>query len=99
MIISLAGAVAHPLLIKLEQKREDGDVVKLAQRLVPASRIYMITYAIAGVIGFGLISMSDSVIGWGDTWVWLSIVLWVAANGVLYVATMKKLYAVTAPTR
>ena len=41
-------------------------------------------FAVAGIIGFGLISMSDEVIGWGDTWVWLSIIIWLATNGVLH---------------
>ena len=86
MIASMAGAVAHPLLMTLEQRRDDGDVVALAQRVVPASRIYMILFAVSGLIGFGLISMGDW--GWGETWIWLSIVIWVAANGVLHGALM-----------
>jgi uncharacterized membrane protein len=52
--------------------------------LAPASRIYAIVLAVTGILGFGLISMSEDVIAWGDTWVWLSILLWVAANGVMH---------------
>ena len=84
VIVSLAGAVAHPLLIQMEERRDDGDIVALAGRLVAPSRIYGIAFAVAGLIGFGLISMSDEVIQWGDTWVWLSIILWVAATGILH---------------
>ena len=32
--------------------------------------------------------MSESAIGWGDTWVWLSIVVWIALNGVLHGAML-----------
>lgn len=84
VIIALAGAVAHPIMFQLETKRDEPDMVGLLQRLAPASRIYAIVLAVTGIIGFGLISMSDEVIAWGDTWVWLSIVLWVAINGVTH---------------
>ncbi len=82
VIIAMAGAIAHPLLFTLEQKRDDGDVVALAQRIEVPSRIYSISYALTGLIGFGLISMGDW--SWGATWIWLSIVLWVISTGLLH---------------
>ena len=82
VIISMAGAIAHPLMFGLEEKREDGDLVALAKRIEIPSRIYSISYAITGIIGFGLISMGDW--GWGETWIWLSIVLWVISTGLLH---------------
>jgi uncharacterized membrane protein len=84
MIIALAGAVAHPLMFELEKRRSDPDPVALAQRIITPSKIYAISFALAGIIGFGLISMSDDVIKWGDAWVWLSIVIWLAVNGLLH---------------
>lgn len=84
VLVALAPAVAHPLLFALEKKRADSDVVMLAQRISPASRIYLVALIVTGVIGIGLISMSDDVIAWGDTWVWLSILVWIAMNGVLH---------------
>lgn len=36
----------------------------------------------AGVLGFGLVSLSDNVVSWGQTWVWLSILLYVVSLGV-----------------
>jgi uncharacterized membrane protein len=84
VIIAMTGAVAHPLMFELEKRRADADIPALAQRILAPSRIYSISFALAGLIGFGLVSMSDEVIGWGDTWLWLSILLWVAANGVLH---------------
>ena len=84
VIISMAGAVAHPLMFELEKRRVDADIPALAQRILVPSRIYSISFGLTGLIGFGLVSMSGEVISWGDTWLWLSIVLWVAANGVLH---------------
>jgi uncharacterized membrane protein len=84
MIIAMAGAVAHPLMFEYEKRRSEPDYVGLAQRIVGPSKIYAIFFALAGIIGFALISMSDDVIKWGDTWVWLSIVIWLAVNGILH---------------
>ncbi len=86
VIIAMAGAVGHPILFTLEQKRADSDVVALAQRIETPSRIYAISYAVTGVIGFGLVSMGD--LQWDEAWLWISIVLWVASNGVLHGAML-----------
>jgi uncharacterized membrane protein len=83
-LVAMVPAVAHPILFELEKRRDDGDLVALARRIVPASRIYAIAVVVAGVIGVGLVSMSDDLIEWGDTWVWLAILVWVALNGVLH---------------
>ena len=94
VIVAMAGAVGHPILFALEEKRPDGDVVALAQRIEVPSRIYAISYALAGLIGFGLISMGDW--PWGETWVWLSIVLWLATNGILHAMMLPAERAVAA---
>jgi uncharacterized membrane protein len=82
VIVAMAGAVAHPIMFALEQKRDDGDMAALARRIVMPSRIYAISYALTGIIGFGLVSMGD--LSWGATWLWLSIVLWIVTNGILH---------------
>lgn len=82
VIVATTGAVAHPLMFALERRRPDPDPAALAQRFEIPSRIYAISFAITGLVGFGLISMGDW--PWGDAWLWLSIVVWVAANGVLH---------------
>lgn len=84
VLVSVAPAVAHPVMFTLEKRRKDSDVVALSSRISEASRVYAIALVIAGVIGFGLISMSDKVVAFGDTWVWLSILIWLALNGVLH---------------
>ncbi len=80
--------MVHPILFTLEQRRDDGDLVALAKRVAPTGRIYAIALIVAGVIGFGLVSMSDDVLSFGDTWVWVSILLWVALNAVLHVVML-----------
>lgn len=82
VIIAMGGAVAHPLMFAFEQKRADGDVVALAKRIETPSRIYAISYGLTGLIGFGLVSMGD--LEWSESWLWLSIILWVASNGLLH---------------
>ena len=94
MIVSMTGAVAHPLMFGLEGRRADPDPVALAQRIITPSKIYAACFALAGIIGFGLISMSDDVIGWGDTWVWLSIVIWLVVNGLLHAVILPSEVAV-----
>ncbi len=85
VIVALAPAVVHPILFGLEQKRADGDIVALAGRVTGLpTRVYTIALVVAGVLGIGLISMGDPIIEWGDTWVWLSVVLWIALNGALH---------------
>ena len=82
VVVAMAGAIAHPFMFTLEEKRADGDVVALAQRIETPSRVYSISYALTGLIGFGLISMGDW--EWGAAWIWLSIVLWVVSVGLLH---------------
>jgi len=83
-VVAVVPAVAHPIMFELEKRRADADLVALANRLAATSRIYVVAVAVSGIIGFGLISMSDNVIAWGDTWVWLSIVVWLGLNGLLH---------------
>lgn len=87
-LVAMAPAVVHPILFEMEKRRDDGDVVALGRRVAATGRIYAIAVIVAGIIGFGLISMSSSLIEWGDTWVWLSILVWVALNGVLHGAML-----------
>lgn len=85
VVISLAPAVMHPILFSLEKTRDDGDLVGLAKRVVGVpTRIYTIALIAAGVLGIGLISMGDPVTSFGDTWIWLSLLVWIAVNGVLH---------------
>lgn len=88
VLVAIAPAVVHPILFEFEKRRPDGDQVALASRISAAGRIYAIAVVVAGIIGIGMISMSDDLIGWGDTWVWLSLIIWIALNGVLHGAML-----------
>jgi uncharacterized membrane protein len=94
VIVAMAGAVAHPIMFAFEERRADGDVVGLAQRIEAPSRIYAISYAVTGLIGFGLVSMGDW--SWGDAWIWISILLWLASNGLLHALMLPAERAVAA---
>ena len=39
---------------------------------------------LVGLLGFGLQGMSDGVWEFGQTWLWLAVIVWVAMNGVLH---------------
>jgi len=85
IMIALSPAVVHTILFKLEAKRPDGDPAAIARRVIGLpTKIYDGALIVGAVLGFGLISMSDDVISMGDTWVWLSIVLWIALMGLLH---------------
>jgi hypothetical protein len=88
VLVALAPAVVHPILFELEKRRTDADPVALAGRIVPASKIHAIALVVVGIIGIGLVSMGDPVIGWGDTWVWLGFLVWIALNGVVHGAML-----------
>lgn len=88
VLVAMAPAVVHPILFEFEKRRDDGDLVALSGRISAASKIYAIAVVVAGIIGIGMISMSDDLIGWGDTWVWLSLLVWIALNGVLHGAML-----------
>ena len=85
IFIALSPVVVHTIMFKLELKRPDGDLAAVASRVIGLpTKIYDGALILGAILGFGLISMSDDVISMGDTWVWLSIVLWVAFMGVLH---------------
>jgi uncharacterized membrane protein len=94
VIVAMAGAVAHPIMFAFEERRADGDVVGLARRIEAPSRIYAISYALTGLIGFGLVSMGGW--SWGDAWIWISILLWLASNGLLHALMLPAERAVAA---
>jgi uncharacterized membrane protein len=81
-VVAVTGSIAHPLMFKLEEQRADGDLAALARRIALPSRIYAISYALAGLIGFGLVSMGDW--PWGDAWISISMLLWLVTNGLLH---------------
>lgn len=85
VLVAFAPAFVHPILTS-----QIGAMPAPAQSQVlrflhsNGRRIYAPALVIAGLLGFALQGMSEGVYGMGQTWIWLSIVLWIALNGVLH---------------
>src|SRR3954449_7457432 len=65
-------------------RKGDGAATAEASRLL---RIYSIVSALVVLLGFGVMSVKEdghTVADMGDTWIWLSLVLWLAAVGVIH---------------
>ena len=62
-------------------------------------RIYSIVSVLVVLLGFGLMSVKvhgHTVAEFGDTWIWLSLVLWLAAVGVIHAVLVPTLNRITA---
>lgn len=85
VLVAFAPAFVHPLLsAQLERSDRAGTPAVLALMHRNGRRVYAPALILAGLLGFGLQGMSDGLYSMGDTWIWLSIVLWIALNGVLH---------------
>jgi uncharacterized membrane protein len=77
-------------------RKGDGAATAEAARLL---RIYSIVSVLVVLLGFGLMSMKEDgekVAEFGDTWIWLSLVLWLAAVGVIHAVMVPMLNKITA---
>jgi uncharacterized membrane protein len=85
VLAAFAPAFVHPLL-GTQMEREGGGALTATMRNMHRNgqRVYAPALILVGVLGLALSGMSDKVYGFGDTWVWLSALLWVALNGVLH---------------
>jgi uncharacterized membrane protein len=85
VIIGLAPAVVFPIVGVM---MKDGDpAARLAMYAKFASsgqRIFANSLIVAGLLGFALVGMSDSGIEMSETWISLSILIWIALIGVLH---------------
>ena len=85
MLVACAPAFVHPVLSN--QLKGIDDVPRRQALAFIASnsrRIYSTALIVAGVLGFGLMGMSDSVHEFSDGWLIASMILWVAMLGVLH---------------
>lgn len=85
MLVAFAPAFVHPLLGAQIERADSGltpTVLGLMNR--NGQRVYAPALVLAGLLGFALQGMSDGVHSMGDTWVWSSVLLWIAINGVLH---------------
>lgn len=84
MFVAFAPAFVHPILAgQVKQLGTSGTPV-VGFMAANGRRIYAPALAIGGLLGFGLQGMSDGVYEFGQLWIWLSILLWIAINGILH---------------
>jgi len=83
--VAFAPAFVHPLLGNQSKALPAGERNKLLGMIAGnGRRIYAPALILTGLLGFGMQGLSDSVIEFGQTWFWLSIVVWLVMNGVLH---------------
>ena len=83
--VAFAPAFVHPLLGNQSKALGAGERNKLLGMIAGnGRRIYAPALILTGLLGFGMQGLSDSVIEFGQTWFWLSIVVWLVMNGVLH---------------
>jgi uncharacterized membrane protein len=83
--VAFAPAFVHPL-VATQSRALDGPHRQAVAGYLAANgrRIHAPALILTGLFGFGLQGMSDGVWSFGQTWLWLAIVVWVAMNGVLH---------------
>jgi uncharacterized membrane protein len=94
--IFVVGPLAHAAKTAGRGVRKgDAALTADAARLL---RVYSAVSLLVVVLGFGLMSVKrhgKTVADFGDTWIWLSLVLWVAAVGVVHALLVPTLNRVT----
>ena len=83
VVVAFAPASAHPLLSK--QYGEDGpEALQRFSQLAARNgqRVYAPALLLAGLFGLALVIESDG-IDFGQTWVWLAVLVWIALNAIV----------------
>ena len=84
VIVAFAPAVVHPLVARRLQAEEEGALRRFAGATSINTRtVHLPALLVVGVLGMGLVGVSDKVFKFSDPWVAISIVLWLALGGVL----------------
>lgn len=97
VLVAFAPAFVHPLLANQSKAFEPGvRGTMIGAMSANGRRIYAPALILAGLFGFAMQGMSDGVIEFGQTWFWLSLVLWVAMNGVVHAMLLPAERAVAA---
>lgn len=84
MFVALAPTLVYPLLardIKGGSELSESIYEGITKR---SMRIYGMALVVGGLLGFGLAGLSDKVYRLSDPWLVVSIVIWIAMNGVLH---------------
>lgn len=85
VIAAFAPAIAHPVMARQAQGLDDGARDAVYGFLATNSqRVYGSALILAGLLGFGLVGMSDKEYSMSEGWLVAAIVLWVAMTGILH---------------
>jgi uncharacterized membrane protein len=84
-VVAFAPAVINPILVaKVKGDGDDGALVRLAGHMAGNGRqIHFPALIALGAFGLAMVLTSDDVIGFGDTWVSLAFLVWLAICGVI----------------
>ena len=85
VLAAFAPAFVHPFLENQTRQLDPAERGRVLTMMhANGRRIYAPALIVAGLLGFALQGMSDSVWEFSQTWMWLSAVAWIAMNGVLH---------------
>lgn len=84
VLVAFAPAVIHPVMTAQFKKDGDAALQRFAEHAVLNSRrIYVPALASIGLFGILLVVTSDDAYSFGDTWVSLGLLVWIAILGVI----------------
>lgn len=84
-MVAFAPAFAHPILTSQAKTLDAANQGSVMSFLVAnGRRIYAPALIVSGFLGFALQGMSDSVFEFGQAWIILAIIIWIAMNGILH---------------
>ncbi len=84
-VIGFAPAVINPILVaRLKSKQDFGTLGTMAGHMAAMGRqVHFPALLALGGLGIAMVLTSDDVIGFGDTWVSLAFLLWLAIAGLI----------------
>jgi uncharacterized membrane protein len=89
-IVGFGAVMLNGVYAAQVRSRRGPEAVAIAEANHRASKVAMyFVYAVI-ILGFALVGMSDKVFKFGQTWVWLAIVLWVLAVGLAHGAIVPR---------
>jgi uncharacterized membrane protein len=89
-VVGFGAVMLNAVYATQVRNRRGAEGLAIAEANFRASKISMyFVYAVI-VLGFALVGMSDKAWKFGQTWIWLAIVLWVAAVGIAHGAIVPR---------
>lgn len=87
--VAFSPAFVHPVLGE-QSKAFDGTgrSTLLGFIVQNGRRIYAPALIVTGILGFALQGMSDGAWEFGQTWIWLAILIWIVMNGLLHAVVL-----------